>query len=226
MLGRNHALSGAVGFLATGPLVVPNATMGQHALGTVVCAAWALVPDLDHPGAAASRRLGVVGRLLSGVIRVLAGGHRQGTHSLAASALVALGAWWVTYRAPSPTIAAVIAALAVIFAAPLLGKAVGVTISAALGLGLGITIGWLLWTGTVVTDTWFFWAMTLGFTLHWIGDVITSRGVSLLWPVSRRRVKVPLFTTGSGIETVIAAILAAAFTVLGWQQFSPALPWM
>jgi membrane-bound metal-dependent hydrolase YbcI (DUF457 family) len=226
VLGRNHALSGAVGFLVAAPMATPDANLAQLAVGTVVCAAWALAPDLDHPGATVSRGLGPGGRVASAGVRVVSGGHRQGTHSILASVLVGVLAWWMTFHAPTHTVAAVTAGIGVMLAVPLLGKSVGVAVGGPVGLALGAGVGWALWAGHVAIGPWFFLAVTLGFALHWVGDALTPQGVPWLWPLHPHRLKIPLFTTGSPLEGVASMLFVAALAVLSWQTFSPALPFL
>lgn len=105
-MGRSHALSGAVGWLAgcaaldVVGLEVPGAVI---AAGVVVSTGFALLPDLDHEGSTVSRTLGPVTGFLSGLTAGLSvtvrssscrhcgghddGGHRGLTHT-AAGALV------------------------------------------------------------------------------------------------------------------------------------------
>ena len=68
MLGKSHALSGAVGWVAGSSLLA----MAGHAppgsvvlLGAVVSTGFALLPDVDHPGSTVSRTLGPITGLLS-----------------------------------------------------------------------------------------------------------------------------------------------------------------
>jgi membrane-bound metal-dependent hydrolase YbcI (DUF457 family) len=88
MLGRDHALLGAVGFLAIAPALVPGMTWEEIGVGTVTSAAFALLPDIDEPGSTVSRKLGLISQTLSGGIRSVAGGHREATHSLFFAAIV------------------------------------------------------------------------------------------------------------------------------------------
>jgi membrane-bound metal-dependent hydrolase YbcI (DUF457 family) len=88
-LGRHHALSGAVVWLA-GYASVAGA-IGVHdpraaVFGTPVCAAAALIPDIDHEGSLIARSLGPVSRLVAWGVRA-ACGHRGLTHT-GVSALV------------------------------------------------------------------------------------------------------------------------------------------
>lgn len=87
MMGYSHAISGAAAWLTVGQVldVDPAVTMG----GAAVAAVAALLPDLDHPNARLARAIPLGGMLARG-IAVVAGGHRRGTHTLAAALGVTL----------------------------------------------------------------------------------------------------------------------------------------
>ena len=73
MMGHSHALTGWCAGLAVAPLV------GLHTLPEVLpfataAAGYALLPDLDHPGATASRFLGPLTGLLSRLLRLCSRG--------------------------------------------------------------------------------------------------------------------------------------------------------
>lgn len=78
MMGRAHVLSGAVAGLATAPLVSSDPVVVIASTGVAAFAA--LLNDLDHPQAKASRMLGPFRHIVSPLIARLAGGHRAGTH--------------------------------------------------------------------------------------------------------------------------------------------------
>ncbi len=105
MMGKSHALSGAVGWLAgcatfTQLVHAPSPTAVWA--GAAVSAGFALLPDLDHPGSTVSRALGPATRAASwvtsrasSVIRgkscrhcagKAGGGHRGLTHTAAGAA--------------------------------------------------------------------------------------------------------------------------------------------
>jgi membrane-bound metal-dependent hydrolase YbcI (DUF457 family) len=118
MLGKAHMLIGASAFLTTAGLA-SELIQGQRlrspelACGTVIAAGAALLPDLDCPTATISNCLRPLSRGLSRVTCRLAGGHREGTHSLAALTLTgALLAWSLGTRA-APYIAVGAALLSV-----------------------------------------------------------------------------------------------------------------
>lgn len=84
-MGRTHAISGAAAWLGVAAVVgtLPGPAIG----GAIICAAGALVPDLDHPNSLIAHRLHI--RPICRLVARLSGGHRHGTHSL----LMVLGVW-------------------------------------------------------------------------------------------------------------------------------------
>lgn len=128
MMRAGHAITGLCAGLAATPalgVTTPSATV----LGGVVTAGAALLPDLDHPGATASRRLGWMTRGLSHALRACSaklyaatkgprdergnGKHRHMTHSLLFAALLAglvgLGSQYAAGWHPLVGFAAVVA---------------------------------------------------------------------------------------------------------------------
>lgn len=119
MMGKSHALSGAVGWLAGCATLtavgadLPGSVIGA---GVIVSAGFSLLPDIDHPSSTVARALGPVSRFVAVLVersaaalrlascahcatRVSRGGHRGITHTaagalalgLAISALCLLG---------------------------------------------------------------------------------------------------------------------------------------
>src|ERR1044071_2880623 len=68
MMGRTHALTGWCAGLAVGPMVGAD-TIEQTMLFAVTTAGFALLPDLAHPHARASKLLGPFSRVLSWLLR-------------------------------------------------------------------------------------------------------------------------------------------------------------
>ncbi|MHB1599737.1 MAG: metal-dependent hydrolase [Acidimicrobiales bacterium] len=72
MLGRDHALTGACAFMALSPVLhtaihaLPS-TPVPIGVGAVASGAFALLPDIDEPGSAVSRKLGPLSRAVSKV---------------------------------------------------------------------------------------------------------------------------------------------------------------
>ena len=81
MMGKSHALSGAVGWLGGCAALVaaghPPRPLSVVA-GAVVSAGFALLPDIDHPGSTVARTLGPLTRTLSRVVSGLSAGVRPG----------------------------------------------------------------------------------------------------------------------------------------------------
>lgn len=86
-MGRTHATSGAVAFLAVVPLL-PQAGLPLTPLtvpvAALAAAGAATLPDLDHPRATVSHSLGPATVGLARLVAWCIGGHRGGTHSLLA----------------------------------------------------------------------------------------------------------------------------------------------
>jgi membrane-bound metal-dependent hydrolase YbcI (DUF457 family) len=90
VLGRDHALLGAVGYLVAAPMILHDPSWQVLGVGAVTSAAFALLPDIDEPGSTVSRKLGIISQTFSGVVRNVSGGHRAATHSIFFAAIVAL----------------------------------------------------------------------------------------------------------------------------------------
>ncbi len=203
MMGRSHAIAGAVSWVAFAA-VAPEITglvggMGAAgiAAGSLIAAGMALWPDLDQKSSTASRALPPVTSVLSALLALISGGHRKGTHSLLGLAVTLFGAyalsWWTVTIGdvefgPGPALAAIVVA--------------GLAFD-GLELGLPQVVTWLLSlaTGGVVwmllpharvepwtfaRPSWFVLAVGVGYLAHLVGDMLTARGVPLLWPFSWR----------------------------------------
>jgi membrane-bound metal-dependent hydrolase YbcI (DUF457 family) len=230
MLGRDHALSGAVAFTAAAPLLHATGII-PVAAGAVLTAGAALLPDLDHPRSSAARTLGPVTRALAWVIARLSGGHRHGTHSLAGiaafTAVVAMTAGWSLRHSLScpadpftgPAQRWVLDRGAWCFPVhawqqlPAALVTVLLLASALRALRIGGHHGDLLAIGGAAAITWLdpvtlLWALpvtvAIGCAVHIAGDALTDDGCPLLYPVSRREFhllpKWLRFTTGRFAE--------------------------
>ncbi len=230
MLGRDHALMGAVGALAAGPalanLVGSHLTPAQTVAAGVVGAGFALLPDLDEPGSTVARKFGLAGQAASHVVHAAAGGHRQATHSLGAIAIVVGGFWALdryVWTAP-------VALMLCLFVAGRFVLPLGVGKRAFGAVVLPLALGW--WAYRSETGTWHLGAHLVGphtwlwlpavagagVALHMLGDMLTVEGVPLLWPL-HWRVAVPLLGHTSSLrESFAGAILALATAGLLWVQ--------
>lgn len=224
MLGRSHLITGACGFLG---VVTPAAaaygsplTPAEIACGTLVAAGAAMLPDLDHPQATVSRSLGPVSWFASRLISRLAGGHRNGTHSALAVALVAFTTNGLILSHPHNLwIPFLLSFLCVSLVCRVLLDAQNDLTSAACAAVLS--------AGLVAVTPDFSWlgiAITTGYALHLAGDAITKEGVPLLWPLNRTRFRVAGITTGGRMERGVAAVCGALVAVLAWSLvLSPAI---
>ncbi|QTX04717.1 metal-dependent hydrolase [Agromyces archimandritae] len=192
MMGVNHATSGAAVWIAA-TTAMPYAATGMFPLeatgvlvGAAVCAGAALLPDADHHSATISQSVPVLGRMLTGFIGEVTGGHRQGAHSLLAVIVVAVAAYvlgqftvateWVGELAPGPAIATVaLVAFAV--------KARELVPSWPLAWLVGLVAGVLVVFFAPESFDWFPLAIVLGYVTHLAGDFLTSAGLpGALWP--------------------------------------------
>lgn len=238
MLGRTHALTGLCAGLALSPLLV--GTFAQALLFSAVTAGYALLPDLDHPGARASRLLGPVTGTLSRGVRAGSrwlyrrtkgprderhdGEHRHATHTVAfallAGTAAALGTWLGSVWVPAG-----IVGLGILLAVDALGDWVlpvaGICAGVWWGAVAGDVLGILAGTGPALGI-----AVALGCVTHCLGDAVTLSGCPFLWPIPiagetwfEIRPPQPLrFRTGGAFETrgvfpafvVIAVLLVLA----------------
>src|SRR3984957_3885242 len=91
MLGRDHALSGAVVFAALAPSL--HVTVAHLAAGVVLTAGAGVLPDIDHPDSTISRSFGFLTEWFAWLVDRVSGGHRHGTHSLVGIAVFTATAW-------------------------------------------------------------------------------------------------------------------------------------
>ena len=92
MLGHDHALSGALAFVAVAPLLPVSGT--QLAVAATLTAGAGILPDLDEPGSTIARTFGFLTGAFAWIVHQLSGGHRKGTHSLLGLALLTIAALW------------------------------------------------------------------------------------------------------------------------------------
>ncbi|UBH24248.1 metal-dependent hydrolase [Micrococcus porci] len=187
MMGPSHAVTGAAGWLAlTGPLAdLAGVYVGPQVqlVGALTTAGAALISDWDHPRATIATALPPLSTVLARFIRRAAGGHRRGTHSFVGLAAFTAVTWVltpltvtvgsVTFSAGQGVVAAFLAAVA----ARILRVAPGPVTGWAVGLAAGALAG-----TTAPGATWLTVSVALGVGLHIVGDMLTTRGVALLWP--------------------------------------------
>lgn len=228
MLGRDHALSGAlVGLTAAAPLSralgTPRLSPGELAAAAAVTAGLALLPDIDEPGSTISLKLGPLSRGVAVMTKKVAGGHRQATHSLvlamAASAAADLAAHTV-YGAPV-TLWAALALILALIVPGIRRRGLTATLLPVAGAGglLHVETGsWLPRKQLVLAHpmSWLPWAVGLGVLCHLTGDLLTQAGVPVFWPW-REHIAIPLLGhTASLRERVIGLALLAGILLCGW----------
>lgn len=198
MMGRTHALTGWCAGLAAAPLVGADGTHQAIAFATVT-AGFALLPDLDHPGARASKLLGPVTGAISWLLRRASAGvyavtkgprdedctgtHRHLSHTVAFAVLLgvltALGT-----QAGGPWAVAGVAVFALLLAEDALGDWL-------LPVAGGAAVWWAGSSPGGVAELaplagWLGIAVALGCIVHCLGDALTLSGCPFLWPLPIR----------------------------------------
>lgn len=213
MLGKTHAVSGAAGWLAAAPAI--SAALGtplspaELAVGTVACAGAALIPDLDHPQATIAQTFGPVSAIAARLTSVVAGGHRQGTHSLLFVGLFGALCYSIgigSEASGSNTPAMILMFLLASFAFRGLNLVPPSTSSQLKGLVVVVQAAVLTWAMTLIMPESWWWlgiAGALGALIHLLGDALTPEGVPFFWPF-KGRFSIPLISnTGNFVERVI-----------------------
>lgn len=193
MMGAHHAITGAAAWIAI-TATAPYLTTGLYPVssvgvftGAVVCAGAALLPDADHPNATIAHSVPVVGQAITGAIGKMAGGHRQGLHSVIATVgvlvlSILLGFIHVqtTWAGNLPIGAAIATVALVAFAAKALKLTRGGWILPWI-LGVFVAAGIVFLAPKEIA--WLPIAITVGFVVHLVGDSLTIGGVPWLWPL-------------------------------------------
>jgi membrane-bound metal-dependent hydrolase YbcI (DUF457 family) len=186
----------AIGVSApVGLVVTQHVNVLQGFTMAAVSAGFALLPDLDHPKATASRALGApVHKLIHSLCKAAVQAsatrrdrsiisyrqiqkkdpyHRTLTHTLAASLAVGALAYLLAYIFPMG--AGAVAAFGVLMLWPLYRKTIGLVVLGAAAAAVG---------ATVLLDPWLLGlAVTGGYVSHVVADGCTSLGVPALWPL-------------------------------------------
>lgn len=242
VMGRSHALSGWCAGLAVAPL------LGLDLITTAIpfaaaTAGYAMLPDLDHPHARASRLLGPVTTLLSRGLRSFSAGlyritkgprdekctgrHRHATHTLVA-ALVLSGLASTGGDSGGPWAVVAIIALGLMLAVDALGDRLLLVLCAAGGLWAFTVYRQGLSEAVAAEITrvggWIGIAVGLGMFVHCLGDSVTRSGCPWLWPIRiagetwyEIRPPKPLrFRTGGPFEqsVVVPGLIAGAVLLL------------
>jgi len=239
MLGRDHALSGAVAFAAIGPLLHVT---GMHlAAGVALTAGAGVLPDLDEPGSTIARTFGFLTGAFAWVIHQVSGGHRKGTHSLVGVALVtagslAAGRWQMSARAadghlrlPWHMVPAVLL-LSLLFASGFRALRIGGHLGDAAGIAVAVGVTWQGWDVAQVTS----WRVPLlavcvavGMLAHLAGDMCTHHGCPLMYPLSRHDFgllpqRIRITTNKIAEHWIVTPLLLAALAWFAWRSAGPA----
>jgi membrane-bound metal-dependent hydrolase YbcI (DUF457 family) len=191
-MGGHHAASGAAAWVAvasTGPY-----TLGWYPLdatgiliGGMATAGTALICDWDHRSSTVAHSLPPLSNLIAVGIENASGGHRQGTHSVLGGAFfVLLAALVAQFQVATPWgELSVGAGLLCMFLINIAAKALklfprsGWITNWIFGLSMAGLVTWYApeqWT-------WLPVSMLTGVVVHIVGDLITTGGVPLLWPL-------------------------------------------
>lgn len=216
MMGRQHALGGAVASLAALPALTASyhLTPGQQALTVALAVGGGMVPDLDQHGSTIGRTYGPITDVVARAVAFIARGHRKGTHSLVGLLAFAAIAYWGARMGGVVTAVLVWLLLGVAdraldvidserFMWPLRCAVMAGVVALVLATGVDIRVPLLA-------------GMILGSISHVVLDMLTDHGCPLLWPLVRTKFGVDIVTTGSrwtsplvtGVLTVAVAYLA------------------
>ncbi len=235
MLGRDHALSGAVAFAAFGPLL--HVTGTHLAAGVAVAAGAGVLPDLDEPGSTVARTFGFLTGAFAWLVHQVSGGHRKGTHSLLGVTLVTVGSlaagrWQMSARAadghlrlPWHMVPAALV-LSLLFASGFRALRVGGHLGDAAGIAAAAVVTWQGWDVALATP-WRIPVLTVcvvvGMLAHLAGDMCTHHGCPLLYPLSRQDFgllpRQMRFTTNKLAEHwIVTPLLLVALAWFAWRN--------
>lgn len=216
MEGYSHALSGAVTGGAAGVLLL-HLPVAQTALLAGLAAGAAVLPDMDHPDSSLAWSFGFLTRALAWCTGKVCGGHRHGSHTVIAAAVVTGLAWLaVNFRHDMAGRIGLGVLLALILAGAMTALRLAGhwrDIVAIAGAAAMIVTGTGLGLVAIAAGT--------GYLTHLAGDMLTDSGVPVLLPFTCHRFRwwgEPLaFTTGTLPERMIVdPLLIAACGALIW----------
>jgi membrane-bound metal-dependent hydrolase YbcI (DUF457 family) len=158
--------------------------------GAIVAAGAALLPDADHRSASIAHSLPPVSEWLCVVLGKLAGGHRNGTHSLLGLAAFTLIAWLLSLLAMPTTTGTVQvgAGFGTVLLASFAVKALKFMPDRARKVPwlFAVPLGALAALGFGGQGSWFVLAVALGVAAHIAGDMLTDGGCNPFWPLKLR----------------------------------------
>ncbi len=233
MMGRTHAATGWCAGLAVAP-AVGITTIAQAVVFAATTAGFALLPDLDHPGARASKLLGPVTGALSWLLRKASAGlyavtkgprdedktgtHRHLSHTVLFAAAVGAGTAAGT-AAGGPWVVVGVVVFGLLLAEDALGDWLLPVAGAAV-------VWWVAENSPGVLDQLADMsgslgiAVAVGCVVHCLGDALTESGCPFLFPVpiageTWYELRPPAFlrfSTGTAVEN---KVLLPLFAVLG-----------
>lgn len=245
MLGRDHALSGALVLAALAPVLRVPAEMLPAAI--VLGAGAGVLPDIDHPDSSISRSFGFLTEGFSWLVHKLSGGHRHGTHSIVGIAVFTAGSYAagslqaahqphglvVDHRTFTWYVIPALLYMALLYSAALRALRIGGHHGDIIGI---LAAAATIFTGADLTQfhVWH-WsvpllaiATALGCAAHIAGDELTHGGCPILWPFSMHEFHLlprPLqITTAKVCETwVVFPLLVIALAAALWHATGHAL---
>lgn len=204
MMGRTHALSGTLVF--GGVTLAHSFPVPELVAGLVITTAAALLPDIDHHKSTITKTYGPITKIVHWLVGAVFGPHRHGTHSIFFVCLVLFGSQLaIEFRDHIASKISLVILLSIVTGGLIrLFKIKGWLDDL---LPIPIFVGLIFFTDldlSIVPP-----ALALGTAAHIIGDCMTDRGCPLLWPVSRKKWGVSLFTTGKRGEIVVILLIIA-----------------
>jgi membrane-bound metal-dependent hydrolase YbcI (DUF457 family) len=243
MLGRDHALSGAVVFAALAPIM--HVPVSYLAAGVAFTAGAGVLPDIDHPDSTISRSFGFLTEWFAWLVHRISGGHRHGTHSLIGIGVFSALAYGIGvyqldgpaeslhhltfswHMVPAGLLLALLYSSA--FRALKIGGHQGDLLGIAAAAATILTSADLI---NVSVDGWHVPLLAAGTALgcaaHIAGDELTHGGCPVLWPFSQHEFHLlprPLqITTAKIAETwVVFPLLVVGLAVAVWHATGHAL---
>lgn len=226
MMARQHVASGYAGYMVTVSTLGGTNPLWQNAphvawlesaaqplsllLASVVAGAFAIWPDIDHPGSTVSKKLGIIGSILSPLVRIFAFGHRGVTHSWIFVVLNGLGVFLLSQtlvglfgEIAARIFVGILLALSALLITRLMlpgnaGKGnAGALVAAAL-------VALVALHPDANDISWLPIAVAGGVFLHIVGDTITTGGTKFFLPFPVK-IALPLVgNTNSWIERLVA----------------------
>lgn len=229
-MGRTHVLmTGALATLAAQPLALTfldrHMTAGEVVAFGAVTAGYGLLPDLDHPQATLARVLGPVTKAVTTAVATVSGGHRKGTHTIWAAIPAVLGVTWVTAQGYSWHPEAVFIFISLFLVAMILRLGPKPRTGPAELTYAGIAAAGTAAIVYFLPDLWWLpWAVGVGVIGHILGDILTTEGVPVLYPLLPKLViRFPILgSTDSAREHGFAWVCTVAWLGSAWFAFAGA----